>query len=678
MKSNGVSVRQYVPWKTALLLTFLQVGPCANLQNPPGNTETMLGVAIANAGEPTCDAPADADVVFLLDRTFPHFATEGARTSESDACNALLDLFDASTGPKPGVALGAFGFGTLAPHPDVEEIIGSLSSDYDAVDPISTISLRQALDATGGTWALENVSTGALNLAGPIDLATQILGNSNAKLKLAIIISTGIVNTPEDLPCDFQGAPLFSCGPFDTSAAGAARCKAAEAAAQGVQLILIHVGPDEVANPDQGSSLMMELADCTDGLFFDAGVSFDSLAAELVDSVGGLLCNDCNSNLVDDGDNSEVNSDNDSIIDDCDNCPDDDNEDQADDDQDDAGNLCDNCIDVANSGQVNTDNDTLGDACDNCPSDDNEDQADEDQDDSGDACDNCLGLANADQANGDADTWGDACDNCPAGDNEDQADGDTDGVGDVCDNCPDNANADQVDGDSDGIGDVCDNCPNDANADQADANGNGVGDVCDNSTPVCTDSDSDTICDDVDNCVTTPNLTQADADSDGRGDACDNCPDIANGTQADGDGDGVGDSCDNCPAEANPNQSDADGNGVGDACDETPPENSNDNGNENENDNQNDNQNENTNDPPPANENDNSEAGQSPPTDGGDTQGGETGNETPEDGTNQAVPGSGSSRAGSLCGLFNGVGLVGLPLLLLGWMGGRLRHRRQA
>ncbi|MCH7814438.1 MAG: thrombospondin type 3 repeat-containing protein, partial [Planctomycetes bacterium] len=139
--------------------------------------------------------------------------------------------------------------------------------------------------------------------------------------------------------------------------------------------------------------------------------------------------------------------------------------------------------------------------------------------------------------------------NCPTDPNDDQTDSDEDGLGDICDDCDLGANDDR---DGDGVFDACDLCPDDADSTNAETDGDGIGDACDN-------------------CPAAANADQADGDTDGLGDACDNCPGDANADQADGDGDGVGDACDNCPEIANANQADTDGNGVGDVCNDPVP-----------------------------------------------------------------------------------------------------------
>ncbi|MHC4089988.1 MAG: thrombospondin type 3 repeat-containing protein [Planctomycetota bacterium] len=201
------------------------------------------------------------------------------------------------------------------------------------------------------------------------------------------------------------------------------------------------------------------------------------------------------------------------------------------------------------------DSDGSCDRTDNCPTIPNTDQADRDGDGVGDVCDNCPTVINPinpltdAQNDDDGDGIGDACDNCPTDANEDQTDGDGDGMGDICDDCDLGPN---VDADADGVYDACDLCPDEPDSTNADPDGDMVGDVCDNCPGVANDD-------------------QADGDDDGVGNACDICPADANADQADGDGDGLGDACDNCPEIANPDQADSDDNGVGDVCNDPVP-----------------------------------------------------------------------------------------------------------
>ena len=46
-------------FKAALAAFALAVGPCANLQNPPSNTELFWGVAIATGAEVSASAVVD-------------------------------------------------------------------------------------------------------------------------------------------------------------------------------------------------------------------------------------------------------------------------------------------------------------------------------------------------------------------------------------------------------------------------------------------------------------------------------------------------------------------------------------------------------------------------------------------------------------------------------------------
>ena len=207
--------------------------------------------------------------------------------------------------------------------------------------------------------------------------------------------------------------------------------------------------------------------------------------------------------------------------------------------------------------------------------------------------------------------------------NPGQADADDDGIGDACE---------PPDTDADGIVDAEDNCPADANPDQSDIDGDGLGDVCDA-------------------CDLGPNV---DADGDGIFDACDNCPEVPNPDQADSDGDGVGDAC--TPAPAAPP-----------ASAPTPPECTND-------DECDDGDACTTNrcvegacvyDPVecPEGQACNPETGQCEAVGEGATEG--------EEAVGQPLP----PRRTGLCGVFNGVALILLPMSLFAWMGVRRGFR---
>ncbi|MBN1512970.1 MAG: thrombospondin type 3 repeat-containing protein [Phycisphaerae bacterium] len=202
------------------------------------------------------------------------------------------------------------------------------------------------------------------------------------------------------------------------------------------------------------------------------------------------------------------------------------------------------------------------------------------------------------------------------------------------------------DADEDGFCDSDDNCPTVFNPDQADTDGDGIGDACDN-------------------CPTVTNADQADVDGDGIGDACDNCPTVANPDQADADGDGIGDACDNCPTVANPDQADADSDGIGDACEEEEPG------------------------QPVCVEDEECDDGDLCTVD--TCAGGqcvytpvecpdgtaclpETGECVAEQEPGQQLP---AALRDGVCGIFNGVALILLPLSLLLWMSIRSRRRAQ-
>ncbi len=629
---TGVRPLRFVPWKAALVVTLLQMGPCGNVQYPPSQTELFWGVALAFGQEDggsqlDCPDPADVDVVLMLDRTFSFGLDQPggdvARDLEAQAARTFVTRLQNITdlGQRPMTAVGAIGVG-IAADPNAVILGSGISTDYALLLPYVT--------AGDANYAFGAPTFGGLNLADAIDVARAELAEGTAATQLIVLISSGLANQPPGV------------GEARAAALGAA----AGAYAAGINIIAIHAG-EPADDPTLGSTLMIDLADATDGLFREVGTDFAQLEVELETVIGGIICDDCVAPLTD--------TDGDSVPDQCDNCPALANSNQADADADEVGDVCDqcpespageeadangcscsqrdpdedgiddcvdNCPVTPNPSQANGDTDALGDACDNCPTKPNADQADADQDGVGTACDNCPTNANPDQADADADGVGtacdqcagtpagqapdangcscsqrdtdldtvndcndkcaghddrvdtdadakaDGCDNCPTKANADQADGDGDKDGDVCDNCPTKANADQADTDQDLVGNACDNCPTTVNANQADANGNGTGDACEASPEPCPEGDGDGVCDQDDNCVDVPNAAQADEDGDGLGDPCDNCPVIANANQLDADGDGVGDPCDNCEDVANRGQVDVDGDGIGDACDE--------------------------------------------------------------------------------------------------------------
>ncbi|MHC4064615.1 MAG: hypothetical protein ACYSUQ_10340 [Planctomycetota bacterium] len=57
-----------VLWKGALGAFLLAVGPCANLQSPPANTELFWGIAIATGAEISAAAAAARDEAVLPSR----------------------------------------------------------------------------------------------------------------------------------------------------------------------------------------------------------------------------------------------------------------------------------------------------------------------------------------------------------------------------------------------------------------------------------------------------------------------------------------------------------------------------------------------------------------------------------------------------------------------------------
>ena len=117
---KGLRARRVVPWKAAVALTLLQLGPCANVQYPPGDTELFWGVAIAwgqdqGRSDLDCPNPADADIVLMLARDgwfgFPTPGSDIALGLETQAARALMSRLKSITAPddRPRAAIGAMG-----------------------------------------------------------------------------------------------------------------------------------------------------------------------------------------------------------------------------------------------------------------------------------------------------------------------------------------------------------------------------------------------------------------------------------------------------------------------------------------------------------------------------------------------------------------------------------------
>ena len=727
---KGLRAHRLAPWKAAAGVMLLQLGPCANVQYPPGDTELFWGVAIAwgqDRGRSAldCPDPADADIVVMLHRAYGFGGSDPggdtARRLEAQAARTFLTRL-ANTGAvedRPSVALGAMGVG-IGADPDAVVFGVGLTRDYDLLLPFVTEG--------HGEYKFGDSTFGGTSVGDAIAVAGVELSSGDAPTRLIVFISDGNANKPDSEE--------------------AARAWALEAAGQAnAGIIAIHVGQPS-AHPQLGSKLMSDLAEVTTGLFREMDNDFDGLEAELETVIAEIICDDCVSDLTD--------ADADGIPDECDNCPNDANTDQPDTDGDGLGDACDDCLttpageEVDANGcsctELDSDGDGVNDCDDVCPGHDDDvdvdsdgiadgcegegcqgtptgeevdengcgcSQRDSDTDGVDDCVDACPGFD--DSADADADNMPDDCDNCPATANTDQADSDGDTVGNVCDNCPAVVNTDQGDADTDGLGALCDNCPTTANPDQEDSNTNGVGDACefDDSGEGCPDGDGDGACDMDDNCPWDANVGQIDSDGDGLGDPCDNCPDILNANQVDVDSDGFGDPCDNCPEIANPEQADRDGDGWGDACDEHHPaapkpcpdgdadrvcdiddncpevanfeqgdgdedgvgdvcDNCPDEANADQSDSDDDGVGDACQDgePPPADE--------QPDGNGNDQDlNGNGGGEAPgfEEEPGQATARGGGGRDQGGCGIFSGAGLIGLPVILLGWMSARARRR---
>ncbi|MBN1510935.1 MAG: thrombospondin type 3 repeat-containing protein [Phycisphaerae bacterium] len=553
-----------IPWRTLLLSTALVVGPCPSLQYPPSNTETIIGVAIANGQEipPFASCSVDADVVLMMERAAV-FTSPAELQAQRDAVAHLLDGFSTFGGDTPLVILGAY--------PDTVE--GGVEA------AISTTCMKDnyiCLQSEVNTFMAASV-VGGMNLADAITVSRQMMTNKCRK-RYIILFSDGNPNEPDN-PANAELKAKEA----------AALCTASAEGSIGVSILTVFLNlaaPPVPADATAGEAfLSSQIARSPEGHF---SITSPDQVPAVMDAILDLLCNDCNGNGIPDDSDAELDADNDGIPNGCEDC-----------DENGILDFIDVCVDPdikdcnlngipdpcdifnGTSGDCNLNG--VPDECD--PDGNNNGIPDECEpgciDSDGDGVcnpvDNCIFVHNTNQKDADGDKRGDVCDNCPYKSNADQQDTDGDGVGDVCDNCVDVPNADQADADGDGLGDACDNCAETPNQNQADADEDLVGDACDN-------------------CPDVANGDQTDADGDGVGNACDNCPETANPDQDDSDDDGIGDVCDNCPDVPNFDQADADGNGVGDACEEQEPGQPTD--NENENDNANDNANDNGGDEP--------------------------------------------------------------------------------
>jgi len=506
-----------IPWRTLLLTAALVVGPCPSLQYPPSNTETIIGVAIANGQDvpPFASCSVDADVVLMLERAAV-FTSPAELQAQRDAAAYLLDGFGTFGGDTPLVTVGAY--------PDnVEGGVEAAISTTCAMDNYtcreSEVNAFMAAAVVGG-----------MNLADAISVSRQAVPTKCRK-RYIVLFSDGNPNEPDN-PANAK----------EKAKEAAALCRTASVEGSvGVTILTVFINltaPPVPADAATGEVfLSSQIARSPEGHF---SITAADQVPAVMDAILELLCNDCNGNGIPDDSDSELDTDNDGIPNGCEDC----NEN---------GTL--DFIDICNDPNIDDFNlNGIPDACDladgtsgDCNLNGVPDECDPDANNNGipDDCEpGCL--------DSDGDGVCNPVDNCIFVRNRDQKDADGDKRGDVCDNCPDVANADQQDTDGDGAGDVCDNCVSVPNAEQADADGDGLGDVCDN-------------------CPDVANGDQTDADGDGVGNACDNCPETANPDQADSDGDGIGDACDNCPEVPNFDQADTDGNGIGDACEEQEP-----------------------------------------------------------------------------------------------------------
>ena len=145
---TGLRAHGIVPWRAAVALLLLQLGPCANVQYPTPNTELFWGVAIAwgqdqGGSDLDCPDPANADIVLMLDRTYGFGGSdpggETARRIEAQAAGMFLNRLanTAAFEERPSVALGAVGVGSGA-DPAAVVFAPGLTRHYDQLLPYLT------------------------------------------------------------------------------------------------------------------------------------------------------------------------------------------------------------------------------------------------------------------------------------------------------------------------------------------------------------------------------------------------------------------------------------------------------------------------------------------------------------------------------------------------------------
>ncbi len=516
MKSLAVPRSTHrVFWRVCLLTVALVVGPCPNLQYPPLNTETIFGVAIANAqvAPPSYpDCGVDADIVLMLERAAV-FTSPAELQAQRYAVSYLLDGFSTFGGDIPLVRVGVY--------PDdveggVEAVLSTTCATHDYACLEGEVDTLLAASVAGG-----------MDLGDAITVSRQAMAEKCRK-RYIILFSDGNPNEPNN-PGDAK----------QKAQDAAALCRTASVEGSiGVTILTVFINftaPPVPADAAAGEEfLKTKIVRSPEGHF---SLTSAAQVPAVMDAIIELLCNDCNGNGIPDDSPSELDADQDGIPNGCEDCN---------------GNGTPDFIDICADPNIDDCNlNGIPDECDlasgfssDCNLNGIPDECDPDNNHNGipDDCEpGCIdsdgdGICNPD-------------DNCIFVYNPDQKDSDGDGVGDVCDNCPDVPNPDQADSDGDGVGDACDGCPEDPNKTEPGVCGCGVPE---------TDTDGDGVPDCIDGCPEDPNKTEPGACGCGV-------------PETDTDGDGVPDCIDNCPDVPNPDQADADGNGVGDACEEQEP-----------------------------------------------------------------------------------------------------------
>jgi hypothetical protein len=90
-RKNTGRNRGHTFWKGALIVFVLAVGPCPNVQYPPGNTELFWGVAIATGQDLSAPAEMVQGDALLLPESVGVSTDTGLtceRTGVGDRCSA--------------------------------------------------------------------------------------------------------------------------------------------------------------------------------------------------------------------------------------------------------------------------------------------------------------------------------------------------------------------------------------------------------------------------------------------------------------------------------------------------------------------------------------------------------------------------------------------------------------